>query len=221
MSNCVLILGPSGTGKSTSIRNLDPKSTFIISILNKPLPFRGYKKLYIHLKSWDDLDGNYYCSDDWVKVLKCIQIVNQKRPEIKTLIIDDFQYLLANEFMRRASEKGFDRFTDIAQHAWSVIKDLSETRPDLYCFVISHSEQDQFGNMKCKTIGKLLDDKITIEGMFTVCLFSTISDEGFRLLTQHDGIRTAKSPMGMFKEKYIDNDLKVIQDLMTSYFEEE
>lgn len=221
MSNATLIIGPSGSGKSTAIRNLNPKTTFCINVLDKPLPFKAYKKYYKAIEGWNDKEGNYYSSDDWQRIIRCIKMVNEDRPEIDVLIIDDFQYLLANEFMRRAAEKGFDRFTDIAQHAWLVIKEITATRPDLYCFVLSHSESDQNGLMKCKTIGKMLDDKITLEGMFTVCLHALMIDGEFKFLTQYDGSHVCKSPCEMFPDKYIDNDLKEIKEKMELYFEEE
>ena len=219
MSNTTLIIGESGAGKSTSLRNLDPKSTFIINTLDKPLPFRGYKANYKPATKENPL-GNYYATDVYNIILRCIKSVNERK-EIKVLVIDDFQYLLANEFMRRASEKGFDRFTDIAQHAWLVIKALIETREDLFCFVLSHSESDSQGRMKCKTIGKMLDDKITLEGMFSTVLYSLVIDNEFKFLTQNDGFHIAKSPLQMFEDKYIDNDLAMVIDKMKDYFNEE
>src|SRR6266851_2709948 len=99
MSNTSLIMGESGTGKSTSIRNLNPKETFIINVLNKPLPFKGYKSNYTKLSA-DGLTGNYYSSDDYQAIERLVRKINNDRPEIKNLIIDDFQYLMANEFMR-------------------------------------------------------------------------------------------------------------------------
>lgn len=211
MSNTTLILGESGSGKSTSIRNLDPSTTFIISILDKPLPFRGYRSKYnVELK-------NYHASDDYRSILSYINAVNTRRPEVSVLILDDFQYLMANEFMNRSMERGFDKFTDIANHAWSVIKALTETRDDLRCFVLTHSDIDGQGKSKIKTIGKMLDDKIALEGMFTVIFHSMVLDDEYKFLTQNDGNHMAKSPMGMFSEKLIDNDLVSIIGLMKEY----
>jgi len=213
--SATLIIGESGSGKSTSLRNLDENSTYIINIIGKPLPFRGFKNRFNLERK------NYFSCDDYLKILRCIEGVDGKRDDIKALVIDDFQYLLANEFMRRSSERGYDRFTDIGKHAWDVIKALTETRPDLYCFVLSHSDQDQNGRMKCKTIGKMLDDKITLEGMFTTVLHSVVVDGEHRFLTQHDGIYLAKSPMGMFSEKFIENDLQMVIEKMNDYFNED
>ena len=219
MSNTTLVIGESGSGKSSSLRHLDPETTFIINVLDKPLPFRGYKARYKPVTK-ENPNGNYYATDDYSAILRAIKSVNDKRPEISVLVIDDFQYILANEFMRRASEKGFDRFTDIAQHAWLVIKELIATREDLFCFVLSHSESDSQGRMKCKTIGKMLDDKITLEGMFSTVLYAMVVDSEHKFLVQNDGFHIAKSPIDMFETKHIDNDLVLVIDKMKEYFDE-
>lgn len=219
MSNTTLIIGESGSGKSTSLRNLDHEETIIINILDKPLPFRGYKVKYKPITG-DNPEGNYYATDDFALIVRLIRSINDKRPEIKVLVIDDFQYLLANEFMRRANEKGYEKFSDLAQHAWLVLRELTNTRDDLYCFVLSHSDTDQFGKVKCKTIGKMLDDKITLEGMFTVILHSLVIEKKFKFLTQNDGIHVAKSPMEMFEDNLIDNNLQMVLEKMREYSEE-
>lgn len=216
MANATLIMGESGTGKSTSIRNLDHKETYIINVLNKPLPFKGFSKKYTAGKG-----GNYYASDNAERILKCIYHVSNERPEIKNLIIDDFQYIMGNEFMRKARERGYDKFTDIGQSAWKVINECTMSRPDLYCFILSHTETDNQGRSKCKTIGKMLDNVITIEGMFTVVLHSLVVDGEYKFLTQNNGINIAKSPMGMFDRDLIDNDLLSIKQVMTEYLDEE
>lgn len=213
--SATLILGPSGSGKSTSLRNLDHQSTFVLGILDKPLPFKGYRKKY------NEANKNYHVSDDYRVLLNYIKAINERRPEITTLIIDDFQYLLAHEFMNRVSERGYDKYSELAFHAWSVIKALTETRDDLHCFVLTHSEADQQGNMKIKTIGRLLEDKITLEGMFTCCLFSMVVDGEYRFLTNTDGVHLAKSPLGLFDSLFIDNDLQLVKDAMINYYNEE
>lgn len=210
------MIGESGSGKSTSLRHLNPKETFILGVLDKPLPFRGYKAHYT-LMSKSNPNGNYYATDSYELIMRCIKSVNE-RPEIKTLVIDDFQYVMGNEFMRRALEKGFDKFSEIAQHAWTIIKELTNTRTDLYCFVLSHSDADVNGRMKCKTIGKMLDDKITLEGMFTSIFHALIIDGQFKFLTQNDGAFMAKTPLGMFEDKFVDNDLQIVLNSMEDYF---
>lgn len=220
MSNATLIIGTSGSGKSTSLRNLNAKETFIISVLDKPLPFKGYKKSYRHITGWDDKENNYYITDDWAKIIKCIKIVNS-RPEIKSLIIDDFTYIMCGEFMRRSGERGFDKYSEMGTHIFLVVQELMSTRPDLFCFVLAHSENDNTGFSKIKTIGKLLEEKVCLEGMFTTCLHSCVVDGEFKLLTQHNGTHLAKSPLGLFSEKLIDNDLVFIQEAMSHYFDGE
>jgi len=219
MSNTILIIGESGSGKSSSIRNLNPEETIIINVLNKPLPFKGYKKKYSSTPSETRM-ANYFSTDDYKKIRDCISRVNAKK-EVKNLIIDDFQYIMANQFMRKAMERGFDKFTEIGQNAWQIIKDLTECREDLNCFVISHSDVDNNGKAKCKTIGKMLDDKICLEGMFTVVLHALTSENKYKFLTQNDGVHIAKSPMGMFKDKFIDNDLMEINKSIDEYFNED
>jgi nicotinamide riboside kinase len=215
MSNTVLVIGQSGSGKSTSLRNLDPKSTFIISVLDKPLPFRGYKSHY------NENNKNFYCSDDYKSIINYINAISERRPDITTLVIDDAHFLMANEFMGRASEKGFTKFTEIAQHMWQVMSAITRTRRDLTCFVLSHNEIDANGNSRPKTVGKLLDAQITLEAMVSVCLQTAVVDGEYKFLTQNDGSNVCKSPIGLFDEIVIDNDLLVVKDAVEKYFNDE
>jgi hypothetical protein len=219
MSNAILVIGMSGTGKSRSIKNLPPEETFIINVMDKNLPFKGFKKNYSPL-SPDGTTGNYYSSDDSQMILRAIKLVNEKRLDIKNLIIDDFQYSMCSEFMKRSSERGFDKFVDIGKNAWLILRNVLSTRPDLFCAILSHSEIDAHGNTKFKTIGKMLDDKVVIEGLFTISLHSLIVDGQYKFLTQHDGIYFAKSPEDMFP-KYIDNDLLLVKEKINKYINED
>lgn len=218
MSNTSLIIGESGTGKSTSIRNLDPKTTFIINVLNKPLPFRGYKKQY-KLVAANGLTGNYYASDVYQNIETVIKKINAIRPEIETLIIDDFQYLMANEFMNRALERGYDKFSEIGKHAHDLLKLLPTLRDDLDIFILTHSESNDQGKMKIKTIGKMLDEKITIEGMYAMVLQTEQMNGEYTFITQGDARHIAKSPMGMFEERNIPNDLLYVKEQMRLYYD--
>lgn len=220
MSNTVLIIGQSGSGKSTSLRTLDPKTTFIINVLDKPLPFKAFKKNYTPCTK-ENKKGNYFTTNDWSHVVKCIEMVNKERLDITTLIIDDWQYILAYEFMRRVSEKGFDKFSELANHGWSTINACLGTRATLTNFILSHSDVDATGRSKCKTIGKMLDEKITIEGLFTTVLHSRVVDGSYMFQTQYDGEFLAKSPMGMFEEHLIPNDLLAVKDAVENYFNDE
>jgi hypothetical protein len=216
MAHSVLVMGESGTGKSTSIRNLNPKETFIINVLDKPLPFKNFKKNYSRL-SKQNVQGNYCTTDQTGNILKMIEAIDLRRPEINTIIIDDFQYVMANEFMRKAKDKGYDKFVDIGQQAWRIILRCNDARPDLNIFILSHTETDALGRSKCKTIGKMLDDKITLEGMFTIVFHTLIVDNQYKFLTQNDGVHIAKSPMGMFDSALIDNDLLYVKQKIQEY----
>ncbi len=217
MSNTSIIMGESGTGKSTSIRNLNPAETFIINVLNKPLPFRGYKKQYT-LVSADGATGNYYSSMNYDHIELVIKKINAKRLEIKTLIIDDFQYLMADEFMSRALERGYDKFSEIGKHAYDLLKLLPTLREDLDIFVLTHSEPNEMGKMKVKTIGKMLDQNVTIEGLYATILQTELTNGDYHFITQGDVRHIAKSPMGMFETREIPNDLAFVKQKMHLYF---
>jgi hypothetical protein len=220
MSNTSLIIGESGTGKSTSIRNLDPSETFIINVLNKPLPFKGYKKSYT-LVSADGSLGNYYSSDKYSNIEIVIKKINAKRLEIKTLIIDDFQYLMSSEFMDRALERGYDKFSEIGKHAYDLLKLLPTFREDLDIFILTHSECNESGKMKIKTIGKMLDEKIVIEGMYAMVLQTELINGTYNFITQGDARHIAKSPLGMFDQRNIPNDLSFVKQKMSAYYNED
>jgi len=219
MSNTILILGESGTGKSTSIRTLVPSETFILNVIDKPLPFKGGRKQYVKLEKGNN--GNYFASDDHTTIIKLINYINNSRLEINTLIIDDFQYTMSNSFMRTALVKGYEKFSEIGKNAWEIIRALIQTRDNLTCYVLTHSEIDSEGKAKVKTIGKMLDDKICVEGMFSIVLHSLIIDGKYKFLTQHDTIHLAKSPMGMFEDKLIDNDLLQVNNKIKIYLNED
>jgi len=220
MSNSILILGESGTGKSTSIRNLPCQETLIINVIGKPLPFRGSKKKYSNL-SPDGLTGNYYSTDNSSSILRLIKLVNEKRLDIKYLVIDDFGYTFMNSFMRKANEKGYQKFTDIGVNAFHVFEAISLLRDDLFCFVMMHTEIDTHGTYKPKTIGKMIDQNVTIEGKFTYVFHSLVIDGEYKFLTNNDGVHMAKSSMGMFDTLHIDNDLNEIIHKINNYDNEE
>jgi hypothetical protein len=189
-------------------------------VLNKPLPFKGYKSNYTKISA-DAKTGNYYSSDDYQRIEQLIKKINAERLEIKTLIIDDFQYLMANEFMRRALERGYDKFSEIAKNAHSLLKLLPTLRDDLDVFILTHSESNEQGKMKIKTIGKMLDEKITIEGMYAMVLQTELTDGDYHFITQGDARHIAKSPMGMFNTRNIPNDLAFVKEQMSQYYNED
>ena len=196
----VLILGESGTGKSASLRNFKADEVKVINVEGKPLPFKN---------KFETFD-----SDNYVKILKSMQETSKP-----IIVIDDAQYLMANEFMRRATERGYDKFTEIAQNFWNLVNKVKELPKHQIVYFLAHIERDQNGNEKIKTIGKLLDEKITVEGMFTIVLKTNVNDGEYTFITQNSGHDTVKSPMGMFKSTAIDNDLKYVDDKIRNYYE--
>jgi hypothetical protein len=237
MANAVAVVTESGFGKTTSlgkipelgIEGLDPKETFLINVKNKPLPFRGWKNLYIpvgDLAQGPPKTGNYLGSSNPYDVIKVMNYVNTKRPDIKNLVIDDYQYLMSEEFMANALKAGFDKFNKLAKNAYDVINAGISAREDLNFFLLTHSEviEDSFStSYKIKTIGKMLDSKVTLEGLFTIVLYGkqTWDDKEKKVkkefVTNFDGQYPAKSPVGMFKDTYILNDLGAVAKAIHAY----
>lgn len=196
----VLILGESGSGKSASMRNFKPGEVGIINVSGKPLPFRN------QLKTVN--------TDNYNSVVK--NIIDAKA---KALVIDDAQYLMANEFMRTAKVTGYQKFTDLALNFWKLIQVvINNLPPDKIVYFLAHVERDANGNEKMKTIGKLLDEKITIEGLFTIVLKTVVQDRHYQFATQTNGQDTVKTPMGMFSDLLIENDLKMVDSTIREYY---
>lgn len=196
----VLIMGASGSGKSASMRNFKEGEIGIVNVASKPLPFRSSIKMVN--------------TDNYQKI---IAVITQAKA--KSVIIDDCQYLMANEFMRSAKVQGYQKFTDIALNFWNLIQTaINNTPNDMIVYFLAHTESDANGNEKMKTIGKMLDDKITLEGLFTIVLKTDVADSKYRFTTQTNGQDTVKSPMGMFDSQYIDNDLKMVDDTIREYY---
>ncbi len=206
----VLILGESGCGKSTSMRNLNPEECFVIQPIRKMLPFRN------SFKTMSKDGGQIKVTDNVQMIIKMID--GAIKLGKKLIIIDDFQYVMANEFMRRSKEKSYDKFNDIGFNAWSVINHAQSVESDIRVYFMSHVETDMNGKTKIKTIGKMLDEKITLEGLFTIVLGASVSDGKYTFATQNGGNDTLKSPMGMFEELHIDNDLQMIDETIVEYY---
>jgi ABC-type dipeptide/oligopeptide/nickel transport system ATPase component len=226
----IAIVGESGTGKSTSLRNLNPEETFIISTTGKPLPFRAWKKKYIPIKiEGKNVSGNYYVSSKWDQILKILQIIDKMMPNIKQVIIDDFQYVLSYEFVDRATEVGYTKFSELAQHAMEILRYSEKMREDCKMIFLTHSENvgDNVNpKFVIKTVGKLLSEKVTLEGLFTYIFFTKVSegDSGrmeYKLITNNDGTCVAKTSFGMFEDLEIDNDLNEIIHVIDAYNEGE
>lgn len=220
MNNAILIIGESGTGKSTSLRDLDPTETMILNVIGKSLPFRGSAKKYKKL-SEDGLSGNYYASDDSNKIARVINLVNTKRDDIKCLVIDDYGYTLSNSFMRKAHQKGYDKFTEIGSDTFNILNLIANARDDLFCVVIMHTDIDANGRYKPKTVGKMVDQYINIEGKFTYVFHALVTENKYQFLVNNDGVHMAKSPLGLFSEPLIDNNLAEIIKQIKIYNEGE
>lgn len=197
----------------------------------KPLPIKGYKKNYKLLSQNPEtkkFEGNLYNTSDVTKISQILKIVDKTRPEIKTVIIEDSQYIMAFEAMDRASEKGYEKFTQMAGNFYSVLKEAMNMRDDLKVCVLAHSENIGDGLnpiYKIKTIGKMIDNMITVEGLFTYVFFTALIPDAdgtisHKFITQSDGTTTAKTPMGCFDEMLIDNDLQYVIEKIDQYNEE-
>lgn len=227
MAEMIAVVGESGSGKTTSVRNLNHEETFIISITGKK---PGIPKVNSKYKQFNaqDFSGNFYVSNNIDKILTILKVINSKMPYIKNVIIDDYQYLMSFEAMERAKEKSYEKFTEMAQHAYSLLKSGSNMRDDIYFIILTHSENAGdavYQKHKIKTIGKMLDNVVTLEGLFTYVLFTTIErDEDnksfYRFITNSDGTNTAKTPMGLFEESLIDNDLNLVIEKIKEYNED-
>lgn len=195
----VLILGESGSGKSTSMRNFDPSELTVFNVANKLLPFR--KKL------------NVINNAGYGTIGKELQ-----KQEKKIYVIDDSQYLLAFELFNRAKEKGYDKFTDIAVRFKKMLDYIIKGTPeDCIVYLLHHCETTDTGKIKVKTVGKMLDNQLTVEGLFSIVLYAFVEDDKHLFMTKNDGFCPAKAPMGMF-EPIIDNDLKFVDTTIREYY---
>lgn len=206
MAITTFVLGNSGEGKSFSLKHLDPKLVGVINVNNKPLPFRGgheFKKI----------------ATDNAERIK--QVLLQSQAPI--IVIDDFQYVMGNEYIGGANQKftgdaAFQRYNTMAYNAWSIIntaiREVSDTKR---VYILSHTQEDN-GRSKIKTIGKMLDDKIVLEGMVTMVLQTTIQDKNHFFMTQNNGFNTVKSPEDMFQSELIPNDLNAVDDAICDYY---
>jgi len=236
MANAVAVVTESGFGKTTSlgqipelgIIGLKPEETFLINVKSKPLPFRGWKNKYkaVNISQGPPKEGNYLATTNPYDIVKVISYVSANRKDIKHIVIDDYQYLMSEEFMEHALKAGFDKFNKLAKNAYDVINAGIMAREDLNFFVLTHSEAVENGfqtTYKIKTIGKMLDSKVTLEGLFTIVLYGkqTWNDKEKKVIkqfvTNFDGQFPAKSPVGMFSETYILNDLGAVAQALYDY----
>ena len=200
----------------------------------KPLPFRGWKKKYVLLDIQKDekgkiksVSGNYYVSSNWEKIINILKIINKLMPHIKAVVLDDMQYILSYEFVDRATEVGYTKFSELAQHLMEILRYAETMRDDCTMCFLTHSENvgtEIDPKYVIKTVGKLLAEKVTLEGLFTY-IFCTKVEEGddgkmeYKLITNNDCKCLAKTPMGMFEDLEIDNDLNEILNVIKEYNE--
>lgn len=215
MSITAFILGESGTGKSTSLRELDPSKTLLIQAVKKPLPFRSTNWKY---RTKESPDGNVFVTDNSAHIVAAMQ-----KSTHEVVIIDDYQYVMANEFMRRVTDVetgngAFAKYNEIARHAWDVLTAASGLADNRRVYIMSHSATDDAGKTKIKTIGKLLDEKIVMEGLVTIVLRTAVENEHYYFRTRNSGSDTVKSPMGLFSEDFIDNNLAKVDAAICEYY---
>ena len=204
MAVIVAVMGESGTGKSTSLRNFKQGEASVVNVSKKPLPFRNTLSV---LKT-----------DNYQEIQSILT-----RAQAKSIVVDDAQYLMAFEYMHRAKEKGFEKFTDIGANFFNLTQTAVALPDDKIIYFLFHIERTKDGNEKCKTIGQLLDEKITLEGLFTIVLKTVVLLDGnnqrqFCFATVNNGSDTVKTPMGMFTEALIPNDLKAVDTIIRDYY---
>ena len=196
----VLIIGKSGSGKSASLRNFKKEEIAIANVLGKPLPFKT------------DLDARKV--DDYNIILKAIQNTDKK-----VIVIDDANYLITNEFMKNSSIKGYDKYNDMANNFWNLVNGINNIDGGKTVYLIMHEDTDEFENIKPKTIGKLLDDKCNIQGLFTICIRSMYENNNYIFRLKTNGQDCVKTPIGMFEEDEIENDLKLVDTKVREYYD--
>lgn len=196
----VLLIGKSGSGKSASLRNFKKDEIAIANVLGKPLPFKN--------------DLNAPKVDDYNIILKAIQTTDKK-----VIVIDDANYLITNEFMNKSSVKGFDKYNEMGNNFFNLINGIKNVDGGKTVYLIMHEDTDEEGNVKPKTIGKLLDDKVNIQGMFTICIRAMYDNGNYIFRLKTNGQDCVKTPIGLFEEEQIENDLKLVDEKIREYYE--
>lgn len=205
MATAVLIMGESGSGKSASLRNFAPNEISVFNVTSKPLPFKqGKTKL-------PKIDNATYA--DIANALA--------NPNKRAYVIDDAGYLLSFEMFKRANETGYSKFTDMAKNFFDMLDFINTKLPnDIIVYITMHTEDDsEMHKVKAKTIGKMLDQNLKIEGLFSIVLRAVQTEDGYKFVTRDDMVSTAKSPIGMWEEDMIDNDLKAVDATIREYYD--
>lgn len=231
MANLIVLAGFSNSGKSTSLKYLNPTETFIISCTNKQLQIPGFRKKYKKVAIEDKkLVGNWLVSNSYERIHKILDIVNRTRTDIKTIVIDDINYCLSGEIMDNALIKGYEKFTMQAKNYYDLITSAGELRDDLTVVFVSHIINDGTDidpQYKMYSSGKMLDKTVNIDGLFSYIIYSeryideATGDVGYRFKTRTDGNDTCRSVAGCFSEKYIDPNMQTVIDTINKFEEGE
>lgn len=219
-SKLIGVVGETGTGKSTAIKHLDPKETYIINVAKKELPFKGSGKLY------NTDNKNYKEVDDPTEITRLLKTLSEKAPHIKNVVIEDSNYLMGFRMVEKATETGFMKFSVMAKDMVDMFRTARALRDDLCIFYFSHPETiEDAGEIigyKIKTAGKLIDNQVLLEGLLTVCLYTHVEEtkDGaqYYFLTNRFRKKPAKSPAGMFEETKIPNNLQLVKDKVIEYY---
>ena len=220
-SKLIGIVGATGTGKSTSVKHLDPKETYIINVAKKELPFKGAEKLY------NAEAKNYKEVDDANEITRLLKTISDKAPHIKNIIIEDSNYIMGFNMLARATEIGFTKFTIMAKDMVELFREARRLRDDLKVFYFTHPETIEDGGeivgYKIKTAGKLIDNQIVLEGLLTICLYTHVeeSKDGtatYNFVTNRFKKYPAKSPDGMFADIRIPNNLQQVVNSIDEYY---
>lgn len=220
MSKLIALVGETGSGKSHSIQFLDSKETYIISVAGKELPFKGSSNLYNReLKNYKDVS-------DITDVHRLLQTLSDTAPHIKVVLVEDGNYLMAFNLVAKAVETGYSKFSIMAQQMVNLIQAAKKLRDDLTVVYVSHLEEvEDSGDIisyKMKTAGKMIDNQIKLEGLFTVVLYAVPETKGdktdYGFITNRYKKYPAKSPVGMFPELRIPNNLKTVIELVNDYY---
>lgn len=227
MSNIIGCAGFSGSGKSTSLKYLTPESTFIISCTNKQLQIPGFRKKYPKAEIKDKkLVGNWLISNNYSNIEKIMKIISNTRPEIKTIVIDDANYLLSNETFATALDKGYTKFSVMAKNYYELLMMCQSLRDDLTVVFISHIENvgtEENPMYKIWTTGKMLSQRVNLDGLFSYLIYSERykddeSDEiKYRFKTRTDGNDTCRTVAGCFEDKYIEPNMKFVIDTINKF----
>lgn len=220
MSRLSIILGETGSGKSAALVDAPHESSFLINAVGKDLPFRKWSE------KWNRENKNYMVTVEWDKIIQALTYINEHVPRIKNVFIDDFQYVMSFEYLRNTEGDVWDVFRGIGSHTFQILNTARSLRNDLNVFILSHSETivtEGMQHTKMKTVGKMVDEKLSPEGLATIVLYAgvQINAEGNNdhyFLTQNNGINTAKTPMGMFETARIPNSMKFVIDAIDNYY---